>query len=385
MRVLFTSTPGWGHVHPMVPLAHAFVERGDEVLWATAADAAGRLERDGLPTAAAGLAGPAAMAEFGRLFPEYGALAPPERPDFMFPRLFGTVRARPMLDGLLPVARRWRPDLLVHDAAELAGPLAAAVAGVPSVCHSFGALLPPARVAAGGVEVEALWEEHGLEPPAYAGCYDHLYLDVYPPSLRAADRPHVRATQQLRPGTFAATGDEEPPVEATAAGGAPLVYVTFGTMFPDDEALSVLVEGVRALDVRVVVTVGPRGDPAALGHQPPSVHVARYVPQEQLLPHAAAVVSHAGSGTFLATLSAGLPQVCVPQAADQFLNAAACARSGSGLVVEPGALSVERVRVATGRLLEEPSFRAAARRLRDEIAGMPSPGEVAARLHAAYG
>ena len=32
--VLFTTTPGWGHIHPMVPLARAFVERGDEVAWA---------------------------------------------------------------------------------------------------------------------------------------------------------------------------------------------------------------------------------------------------------------------------------------------------------------------------------------------------------------
>lgn len=40
----------------------------------------------------------------------------------MFHRLFGAVRAAPMLADLAPVARDWRPDVVVHDAAELAGP-----------------------------------------------------------------------------------------------------------------------------------------------------------------------------------------------------------------------------------------------------------------------
>jgi hypothetical protein len=36
MRVLFTTTPGLGHVNPMMPLARAFLDRGHDVLWAAA-------------------------------------------------------------------------------------------------------------------------------------------------------------------------------------------------------------------------------------------------------------------------------------------------------------------------------------------------------------
>ena len=129
---------------------------------------------------------------------------------------------------------------------------------------------------------------------------------------------------------------------------------------------------ISELAVRVVVTVGPNGDPDALGSQPSNVHVARYIAQQELLPHCSGVVSHAGSGTFLATLAAGLPQVCLPQAADQFLNAAAAARAGCGIAVLPADFSPGSVRAAVERVLDDVTVRAAAERLRDEIAGMPS-------------
>ena len=158
-----------------------------------------------------------------------------------------------------------------------------------------------------------------------------------------------------------------------------------GTVFRNDAVLSTVVEGLCELDVRVVVTVGPHGDPDALGPQPSHVHVARYIPQSQLLPQCSVVVSHGGSGTYLASLAAEIPQLCIPQAADQFLNAATCVASGTGLALQPGNVSVELVRDAVTRLLSEPSFRDAAGRVSREIAAMPSAPEVAERLHADYG
>lgn len=379
MRVLFTATPGWGHIHPMVPLARALLERGHDVRWATGADACERLGREGFRSVAAGLGEREAMAELHRRFPEIGSLAPSERPDYMFPRLFGTVRAATMLRELAAAVEQWSPQLFVCDAAEFAGHLQAAVLGVPSVTHSFGALLPETRVANLARLIEPLWTERGLEPKPHAGAYDRLYLDIYPPSLQVGNRSHVRATQFLGPRAFAIAGDEQLP-EWVASETTPLVYVTFGTVFSNAEALSNIVEGVRSLPVRVVVTVGPHGDPASLGPQPANVHVARYIPQTELLGHCALVISHAGSGTFLASLAARVPQLCVPQAADQFMNAAACGHAGAGLVLQPGTVSVASVRGAVERLLSEDAFRTAAARISAEISSMPSPDDVADRL-----
>ncbi|HUP71595.1 MAG TPA: glycosyltransferase [Acidimicrobiales bacterium] len=385
MRVLFTSTPGWGHIHPMVGLARAFLDRGDSVLWVTGADACARLEREGFEASPAGRGEREGMAEVNRRFPEIQKLPPPERPEFMFHRLFGTVRAAPMLADLMPTAREWSPTVVVCDAAEFAGPIAAAALGVPNITQSFGALLPENRVAAASTEVASLWTAQGLEPRPYCGCYDHLYLDIYPPSLQSADRPHVPVTQHLRPEAFAIGGDEPLPEWVTTAQSDPLVYVTLGTVFRNDAVLTTIVEAVRELGVRVVVTVGPHGDPDSLGPQPSNVHVARYIPQSQLLPHCSVVVSHAGSGTFLAALSAEIPQLCIPQAADQFLNAAACTASGTGLALQPGSVSVEQVRDAVTRLLSEAAFKNATERVSREISAMPSARAVAERLHDDYG
>jgi MGT family glycosyltransferase len=155
----------------------------------------------------------------------------------------------------------------------------------------------------------------------------------------------------------------------------------FGTVFNTDiPLLGTIVKALAALPVRVVATVGPRGDPGCLGPVPENVHVARYLPQTEVLPHVALVVSHGGSGTFLASLGYGIPQLCIPQAADQFANAAAAHRVGAGLSIEPGAVSPDHVRSAASRLLQEPAFGEAARKAQTEIQNLPGPDAVADRI-----
>jgi UDP:flavonoid glycosyltransferase YjiC (YdhE family) len=92
------------------------------------------------------------------------------------------------------------------------------------------------------------------------------------------------------------------------------------------------------------------------------------------------VVSHAGSGTFLGALARGVPQLCLPQAADQFRNAEGGLRAGAVLALRPDETTAEAVGSAVRRLLSEPGFREAAGRVAAEIAAMPSPAAVAAEL-----
>jgi UDP:flavonoid glycosyltransferase YjiC (YdhE family) len=270
----------------------------------------------------------------------------------------------------------------VNDAAELAAPIAAAAIGVPSVTHAFGALLPEVRVRRAGEEVAPLWRAEGLEPRPYGGVYDHLYVDIYPPSLQATGGDHLGVRQLLRPVAFAGATDEGACADITDRTGRPLVYLTFGTIFNDGDAFKAALAGIRDSGVGLVVTVGPDGDPAAFGPQPPRVVIERYIPQTQLLPVCDVVASHAGSGTVLAALALGIPQLCLPQAADQFLNAAAVARAGAGLAIRPEEVNTAGVGHAMGRLLEHESFRVQARRLADEIASMPSPEAVVTVLEA---
>ena len=383
-RILVTSSPGLGHIHPMMPLARALAARGHDVRWAVAASVCPRVQAVGFDAFPAGMEARARHAEFGRRHPEITALPPEEQPDLMFAGLFGEVAAPAMLADLLPVFEEWRPALVVNDASDLAGPIAARRAGIPHVTHGFGALLPEVRVARAGEVVADLWRAAGLDPRPYGGLYDHLYLDIYPPSMRApGGRDHVPRVEDVRPVPFdAVTGDDE--VHAVAApSGRPLVYLTFGTLFNDVQGIfSASVTAVAGLDVDVVVTVGPDGDPGALGPVGENVRVARYLPQTRLLPRCSAVVSHAGSGTVLAALGLGIPQVCLPQGADQFLNARLAAGVGAAVALMPDEASATSVAEAVRCVLEDPAIAAASRHVADDIAAMPSPDEVAAALEA---
>lgn len=384
MRVLFTSVAAWGHVHPMVPLARAFVERGDDVLWATAPDACVRLGRDGIATTPAGLTEVEMGPRFAEIFASVAQLAPQDRPRHVFGKVFGQVSAVASFDAIHAAVGRWRPDVLIGEQGEFAGPLAAALAGIPHVCHAFGPRLPADRVERVEAEVASLWAAHAREVPRFAGCHDHLYLDIYPPSL-ASKVPTIGCdVQALRPETFATAGEALPDF-VTAAGPLPLVYVTLGTVFNSMRVLADAVVGARELPVRVVATVGPNADPAALGPQPDNVHVARYLSQSDLLGHCAAVVSHAGSGTFLAAIAAGLPQLCLPQGADQFLNADAGSAAGAALTLAPDEATATSIRHALQRVLEDPAFAAAARVVAADIAAMPGPDAVAGMLASRYG
>lgn len=363
----------------MVPLADAFRSEGHEVAWAAAAEVAPRLEGAGYRVFPAGLGSADAWAAIVAKFPEIEQMTHTSTRRG-FPMMFGATRAKPMLDDLLPVVDGWRPSLVVHEQSELAGPLAASVAGVPSITHGFGQLLPPENLDPYEMGMAPLWESHGLTAPPYSGCYREMYLDIFPPSLHPAEMKHIARVQPIRPVAFATGADETLP-EWIDADSSPLIYVTFGTVFNQNaDVIRTAVAGVRDLPARVVVTVGPNADPAIVGDQPAHVYVTRYVPQTQLLSHCAAVVSHAGSGTFLAALSHGIPQVCIPQGADQFGNASACATGGVGLTVMPEELTAEAVKQRAEAVLSDSSFRQAAEAVQAEVAAMPAPTEVAALI-----
>jgi hypothetical protein len=81
-----------------------------------------------------------------------------------------------------------------------------------------------------------LWASLGLEVLPYAGCYEHLYLDIYPPSLHARTIDHVPRVQTLRPVAFDA-GEGDIGESVLPEGTLPLVYFTFGTVFADERRL----------------------------------------------------------------------------------------------------------------------------------------------------
>ncbi|GAB1513799.1 glycosyltransferase [Actinophytocola sp. KF-1] len=354
---MFAALAAHGHTYPLLPLAVAAATAGHDVVFAAGEPFLPVLRKAGLCARPAGLGMRTAFT---------GSAAGPEAVG----RVLGDVLPRRMVADLEPLIAEHRPDVVIHDVATLGAPLAARLHDVPALGHTFGRMFSDDMSTAMVEAYTAFAAELGV--PADVG---GPVLDICPDSLQdkdflaRADRVPVRPCGWRECGAL---------VERTA--GRPLVYVTLGTAYATADVLRTLVDGLARLPVDVLVATGPAVDPAALGDVPEHVRVRDWVPQSALLPHVDLVVHHGGSGTMLGAFAAGKPQLVVPRGADHFTNAAAVVDAGAGLRLLGPELSVDAVTVSAGSLLADGERQAAARRVAEEIAAMPSPSDIAVRL-----
>lgn len=376
MRVLCTCLPGHGHFNPMLALAQGLARAGHEVAFATAADFCAHIEGTGFPAFPAGLALARQMEEARRVYPEQAGLVAMERFEQFVPRMLAGVAAPARAADLVPLVERWKPDLLVHDETEFAGPVAAARAGIPWADQSVGILRPLAMARLAGETLAPLAQEYGVDVGPFGGMFRYLYIDVAPASMQSAEIGEVAVAHPVQNATMdpGAEGESLPEWVRRLPPDRPVVYVSLGTVFNAKarDVFAAVLEGLRAEPVTAILTVGTDNDPADFGAQPDHVHIERFIPQSLLLPFCDAVVNQGGTA-ILPILGHGLPLLVLPQGANQFHNAAACVAAGVGRRLLPGEVSPEAVRRDVRALLDEPALREAARRVQDELAGMPGP------------
>jgi MGT family glycosyltransferase len=149
--------------------------------------------------------------------------------------------------------------------------------------------------------------------------------------------------------------------------GQPLVLVGLSSTVMRQEALlQRAADALGQAQVRGLVTTGPAVDPAVIS-APPDVTVTRWVRHADVLPHCSAVITHGGHGTVMKALIAGVPLVLVPLGRDQPDNAARVVHTGAGIRLRKNA-SFGALRTAVSRVIEDPRYRAAARRMAARLA-----------------
>ncbi|ONI80189.1 glycosyl transferase [Saccharothrix sp. ALI-22-I] len=375
MRIIFSSLGLHGHTYPLVPLAIAARELGHDVIFVTGQAFANAFNARDIEHIPAGL-DMADVAAAAGVDPQHSREATPDRVSMVF----GSVLPRRFAADLKPILADRKPDLVVHELANPGAGLAAKIAGVPALCHSFG------RMWYGDVVLDGALK-HLVDFAAELGVElaedDHMilgnpYIDICPPSLQ--DKEFL-ATQTnrilLRPVPFADSGELPSWVVEHRE---PLVYLTLGTAFGEAGVLRTAIEGLATLDARVLVAAGPTVEVGALGELPDSVVVLPWVPQADLLPHVDLVVHHGGSGTTMGTFGAGVPQLVVPQGADQFSNAKMVVEGGSGEQLLGDDVTAEAIAAKARHLLADEAVFGAAKAIAAEVAAMPSPHDVARTL-----
>ena len=382
MHILFTTVPGSGHFHPLVPTARALERRGHDVAFAASPTFAPSIEAAGFE---AHPAGPSWVENLGD----------PVMQTIMAGEFFVDLIRMGMVEGTIRAAKATGADVIVRGSGELGGLVAGAILGLPVASASPAAakfyepMIRPAVARAAA--------EHGLDGEQVTAVdYEVLRIDRTPPSLELPGYAAPPNAINVRPEPFDAGG--ELPAWFDDLGARPLVYVTLGTVMNGNLPLFRLIADALADEpFDVVIALGAGIPREALGEVAGNIRVGGFLRQARILERASAVVNHGGYGTVSAALGAGLPLFLVPMGADQPYNTERCITAGAALGViqdqPPGPPSAapppfvapdpKVIRDGTRRLLDEPAFRDAARAIAAEIAAMPPADAAAQRLEQA--
>jgi UDP:flavonoid glycosyltransferase YjiC (YdhE family) len=386
---LFSTTANDGHFGPLLPFAHACVASGHHVRVAAPVSYGPAVARADLTHEPFADPPPELI---GPVMAGLPALTFEDANEVVIREVFGRIDAQAALPALLDIVREWRPHVIVRESAELASVVAAERFGIPHVHVCIGMHEVAARFAEA---ISAPLQELGRKA-ALTGhdLTDALaaetVLSLIPEALDCPSRPvppEARAFRRFRQPLPAASHDRPP---AWGNPDLPLLYVTFGSvagsLAPFAGVFREALDALATLDAHVVMTTGRTFDISSLGPVPDNALVVPWLPQEQVLAHAAALLGHGGLGTTLGAVAAGVPQVVAPLFSfDQVVNGDHVASVGAGLVVEPGPTAVTRAAGEIASVMGTESYAQSARRMATAVRDLP-PAAAAVRLltHLAY-
>ena len=291
------------------------------------------------------------------------------------------------LDDMLAAIEEWRPDVVVRESAEFSSLVAGERLGVRHARVGIGlsTALESQMLSLAGPALDELGATVGVAPGLGERAAGSLCLTMAPASL---DGPGSAESERVRRFRDTSVGFAGSPPDGWGDPAAPLVYLSFGTEVPSPTRdyfpglYRAALEALQGTGARVLVTIGDQRDPGELGLLPPSVRVERWVAQAELMPHTAAMVGHAGAGSTLGALAAGVPTALGAAVRRPALQRAPRGRPGRRHRTRRGLAYLPRLEQAVLELLSVARYRDRARAIADEIQNLPPIDEAPTALSA---
>jgi zeaxanthin glucosyltransferase len=375
-RFLFVVVPVVSHLWPAVAIGDALAAAGHDVAWCGP-------ESDLRPLVGPDMTIYPTGKRSYREFHEVGMAAVRELWDEYVIPLNRFIRA--------PVDRavaEYQPDVVLADQYALAGALAADARGTAwaTLCAGILELTPPA-----GDPGVAEWARAKVAQVRQAA------------GLPADDRvdplfsPWLVIATTARALTGAAPMPEHCVLIGAALGprrtdpsfgwdwwdpGRRHVLVTSGSMSAHlvHGYLARMMAALEPMAGQLQVVLNATAD--ALPEPPPHVLVAPRVPMLDLMPRLDAVICQAGQSTVNEALAHGVPLVVAPIRLGELAVAEQVTRAGAGIAVSFAAATSAQLAAAVTAVLDEPGYRAQARRIAGEFAAAGGAGTAAAHLAA---
>ncbi|MFE5911793.1 macrolide-inactivating glycosyltransferase [Streptomyces wedmorensis] len=372
-HIAMFSIAAHGHVNPSLEVIRELVARGHRVSYAVPASFAEKVAETG--------ADPVVYTSTLPTDDDPDAWGT-ELIDNLEPFLADAVQALPQLADAFDGDR---PDLVLHDITSYPAPVLAHTWGVPALS------LWPNLVPWEGYEeevAEPTFAELKASPrgKAYYARFEEWLaghgIDTHPDRFVARPRravvlipkalqPHAdRVDESVYRFVGACQGARTDQGEwRRPAGAGKVLLVSLGSSFTKQPGFyRDCVEAFGGLPGwHVVLQIGKFVDPAELGDLPANVEAHAWVPQLAVLREADAFITHAGAGGSQEGLATATPMVAVPQAVDQFGNAAMLESLGVARHLPMEEVSPARLREAVLALVDDPEVARRAREIQESM------------------
>jgi len=372
-KFLFVVPPFFGHISPTLSVGASLIARGHEVKWFGITPLDNKHipeggsyfypEQDLIPY----------QDEIARILKRQDDGPSCSGPEVMKLALEETYVpfAKMMMPGLETLTKDWQPDVIVNDCITFGGALFAHKNNIPCVTTTP---VPPDVM--GDTEnsapkifewqqnlIKELQKEVGIKDD---GIFIHSHhLNLIFTSQKFADFEEVPSHMKFvgpvkgRPNPAPFDWDK------LNASTTPKIFVSLGTLLVDIR--KAFFEKVIAAFADQPVTVIAATPPEIFEEWPSNFIVSSFVPQSMLMPHMDAVICHGGFNTVNDTFTNGLPMLITPIAYDHFHIAKLIEKAGCGISIRYKRLRVEALRQTVFELLENPTYRNAAKEVQSSL------------------